>query len=153
MLVSFISLAELLLPKQADVFFLRRRRAAFLAAFLQLLVLQNVCQNAVVQGQAFNMVRFQGLVKKMQTDVMELARAVEDAYSERCEETSMNESCEQANYLDCVSMFPQQECRGGVDYSSPACHNNANGGDNNTSSSSSSSSATKCSSFYDFTTS
>jgi hypothetical protein len=103
-----------------------------------------------VKGQAlFNVIRFQNLTNKMEADVRELARAVEEAYAKKCDtddnvndtssSSSPSPSCERANYLDCVSMYPHQECRGGVDYSSPACYNFVNG------------SSGTCSSFYDFT--
>jgi hypothetical protein len=96
-----------------------------------------------VQGQAFNEAKFEELVAKMEADVMELARAVEDVYATRCDFDVTVNSCGHANYGDCISMFPNQQCRGGLDYSSPNCNGS---GDN-------SSSATKCSSFFDFSVS
>jgi hypothetical protein len=155
--------------RQPAVFVVRRRHQAhpgvFLSAFWLLLLLLLLLLSAwqrgdhnnhavvlvyYVKGQAlFNVIRFQNLTNKMEADVRELARAVEEAYAKKCDtddnvndtasSSSPSPSCERANYLDCVSMYPHQECRGGVDYSSPACYNVVNG------------SSGTCSSFYDFT--
>jgi hypothetical protein len=116
-----------------------RRQAVFRA--LLLLMLLRVDKNAIVKGQAFNLEKFKEMRDKMEVDVSELAAAVEEAYAKRCEANIIYE-CEKANYLDCIASFPNQECRGGLDYSSPSCDGS---GDNN--------STAMCSSFYDFSTS
>ena len=138
-MISFISVAPEF-PRRRAVF-LEQHAAAFTrrhAVFLTLFVLLRVHDNAFVKGQAFYQGKFDDMVLKMEMDVIDLARAVEEAYAKKCELDTINE-CEQGNYLDCIASFPKQECRGGLDYSSPLC----NGSGNN-------SSTTNCSSFYDF---
>lgn len=124
-MVPFVSLAEI--PRKAVL---------FLAALLLLRV--NNDNNAVVKGQAFNEAKFEELVAKMESDVIELASAVEEAYEKRCDSETIT-ACGLGNYADCLSSFPKQECRGGLDYSSPDCNGS---GDN--------SSTTMCSSLFDF---
>jgi hypothetical protein len=48
------------------------------------------------------------IITKMEHDVVELARRVEDLYSSRC--TTALENCDRNNYEHCLSTLPNATC-------------------------------------------
>ena len=68
----------------------------------------------------FNEAKFSEMVDKVEADVIELARKVEELYQNRCEATLL-ENCYQGNYHHCISAYPQQTCPGGPDFDTPEC--------------------------------
>jgi hypothetical protein len=60
------------------------------------------------------------LIAKMEQDVVELARKVEDLYSSRC--TLALEYCERNNYEYCLSTLPNPTCRSTEEFSIEECN-------------------------------
>ena len=68
----------------------------------------------------FNEAKFSEMVEKVEADVIELARKVEELYQNRCEATLLSD-CYQGNFHNCMSAYPQQTCPGGPDFDTPEC--------------------------------
>lgn len=85
--------------------------------FLYLLASLGWCIAATASAQQqVNEDRFKTLVKKMESDVIALARQVENLYvNERCKDATL-QSCNSSNYDHCLSKFPHPTCAvGGAD--------------------------------------
>ena len=65
-------------------------------------------------------VKFEDVIDKMEADTLELARKVEELYSNRCDAKHLSE-CAFANYDHCLSRYPSETCPGGDDLNVPAC--------------------------------
>jgi len=78
-----------------------------------------VLQAAAVLAQtSFDDSRFQQVVEKLEADAFELRDQVESLYTKRCDSLS---TCQQANYDDCYTSFPNPTCPAGLDYHIEAC--------------------------------
>jgi len=82
---------------------------------LALLLLLNLSSSGLA-GEA----EFDALVEKMEQDVLELARKVEQLYQTRCDSNTI-EQCSQGNYDNCVSEYPNPVCLGGDDRVTAGC--------------------------------
>lgn len=65
--------------------------------------------------EEFNEVQY-----KLETDVLELRRAVEDAYEKRCD-PSVFQICHRGNYDACDASFPDPTCPAGEDFIRDQC--------------------------------
>eukprot|EP00977_Amphora_coffeiformis_P015581 scaffold4562_cov178-Amphora_coffeaeformis.AAC.10 len=93
-----------------------RSRWMFLVAVL-LLGLSSV----ITQAQStFNEGKFNSLIAKLESDVLEYARQIESFYATRCEDIQLG-SCQEGNYDDCQSTYPDQQCLAGESYHIPVC--------------------------------
>ena len=63
---------------------------------------------------------FNELQYKLEGDVLELRQAVEDAYQNRCDPSTL-QSCHRSNFEACTSTFPNPVCPAGEDFSFEAC--------------------------------
>lgn len=78
------------------------------------------CAQAQSGEVRFNEAKFSEMVEKVEADVLELARKVEELYQNRCEATLLAD-CYQGNYHNCMSSYPQETCPGGPDFDTPEC--------------------------------
>ena len=76
--------------------------------------------SCVAHGTEFDEERFKELVEKIEENVRELARKVEQLYPIRCNEFFMS-ACTKANYDHCLSSFPNPSCPGGDAFHNSAC--------------------------------
>jgi hypothetical protein len=60
------------------------------------------------------------LITKMEHDVVELAREVEDLYTSRC--TIALENCDRSNYEHCLSSLPNPTCPASKEFVIEACN-------------------------------
>ena len=68
----------------------------------------------------FNKDKFKEMLQKGDADVLELARKVAELYKSRCDTTLLSD-CNQGNYHNCMSSFPQETCMGGPDFDTLDC--------------------------------
>ena len=77
-------------------------------------------QHQQVQRKLIDEARFDEVVAKLETDVIEFARHLESLYETRCDEIQLEE-CANGNYYECSSLYPNQECLTGDSYHVEAC--------------------------------
>lgn len=88
-------------------------------AFVVVILLDG--SSKIIQAQnTFNEGKFNSLIAKLESDVIEFARQIESFHATRCEDIQL-ENCQEGNYDDCQSMYPNQQCLADESYHIPVC--------------------------------
>lgn len=65
-------------------------------------------------------VKLESLMSKMESDAVELAAFIENAYLRRCDNSTMT-ACYRSNFHECNSLFPKQTCLSAPTFVRPEC--------------------------------
>ena len=75
----------------------------------------------IIQAQStFNEGKFNSVIAKLESDVIQFARQIESFHATRCEDIQLG-NCQEGNYDDCQSMYPNQQCLADESYHIPVC--------------------------------
>ena len=69
-------------------------------------------------AQTFDERKFNTLIEKLESDLLEFKEQIEDIYATRCENFQSN-ACYQGNYDECQTLYPNQQCLSGENYILP----------------------------------